>query len=73
MKAAQDPPQAQAAFARDGRVGKLVRLVMEYQDAAAAGVHIRSELGNVELVATMAFAWAMSHISAMEKAPSRAA
>ena len=68
-----DHELAEAAFARDGRVGKLVRLVMEYQDAAAAGVHIRSELGNVELVATMAFAWAMSHISAMEKAPSRAA
>lgn len=68
-----DPELAEAAFARDGRVGKLVRLVMEYQDAAAAGIRIRSELGNVELVATMAFAWAMSHISAMEKAPSRAA
>lgn len=67
-----DPELAEAAFAREGRVGKLVRLVMEYQDAASAGVHIRSELGNVELVATMAFAWAMSHINAMEKAPAAA-
>ena len=67
-----DNELAEAAFAREGRVGKLVRLVMEYQDAAAAGVHIRSELGNVELVATMAFAWAMSHINAMERAPAAA-
>jgi len=67
-----DHELAEAAFAREGRVGKLVRLVMEYQDAAAAGVHIRSELGNVELVATMAFAWAMSHINAMERAPAAA-
>lgn len=64
-----DPELAEAAFRRDGRVGKLVRLVTEYQDSVTSGQRIRSELGNVELVAAMAFAWAMSHVSAMERAP----
>ena len=67
-----DDELAAAAFRQEGMLGKLVRLVTEYQDAVAAGVHTRSELGSVELVAAMAFAWAMSHINAIEQAPALA-
>ncbi len=64
-----DQELAAAAFRKDGMVGKLVRLVTEYQDAVDAGRPTRSELGSVELIAAMAFAWAMSHVNAIERTP----
>jgi EAL and modified HD-GYP domain-containing signal transduction protein len=67
-----DDELAAAAFRKEGMLGKLVRLVAEYQEAVAAGIQTRSELGSVELVAAMAFAWAMSHINAIEQAPALA-
>jgi c-di-GMP-related signal transduction protein len=64
-----DQELAAAAFRQEGMVGKLVRLVTEYQDAIVDGEPKRSELGSVELIAAMAFAWAMSHINAIERTP----
>ena len=40
-----DQELAAAAFRKEGMVGKLVRLVTEYQDAVDAGGPTRSELG----------------------------
>jgi hypothetical protein len=46
-----------------------VHLVTEYQDAVAAGEPTPTELADVELVGAMAFAWAISHVRAIERTP----
>jgi c-di-GMP-related signal transduction protein len=58
-----------AAFRHEGMMGRLVQQVTEYQDAVVAGEPTPSELGDVELVGAMAFAWAISHVRAIERTP----
>jgi EAL and modified HD-GYP domain-containing signal transduction protein len=67
-----DDALAAAAFRREGGLGELVGLVADYQDAVDNGEPTGAELGNVELMAAMAFCWAMSHITAMERTPAAA-
>ncbi len=57
-----------AAFRRWGRVGELVGLVADYQVAVEAGEPVAADLRDVEMVAAMSFAWAMSLINAIERA-----
>ncbi|MFN8193611.1 MAG: HDOD domain-containing protein [Nocardioidaceae bacterium] len=64
-----DEGLAAAAFRREGPVGELVSYVADYQSAVAAGEATGSGIGDVELVAAMAFAWAMSHVNAMLHPP----
>jgi EAL and modified HD-GYP domain-containing signal transduction protein len=68
-----DEALATAAFRRESPVGTLVGLVADYQDAVDAGESSDPALGDVELVAAMAFCWAMAHVNAIERAPARRA
>jgi EAL and modified HD-GYP domain-containing signal transduction protein len=64
-----DHSLSSAAFRHEGMVGKVVALVSDYQDAVATGAPIDPELGDVELIGAMAFAWAISHVRAIERTP----
>jgi EAL and modified HD-GYP domain-containing signal transduction protein len=64
-----DDAMAAAAFRRETALGELVGHVSDYQDALDDGEPTSEELGNVELIAAMAFCWAMAHIKAIEQAP----
>ncbi len=63
-----DDALAAAAFRRESPVGLLVGQVADYQDALDDGETSDPALGDVELVAAMAFCWAMAHVNAIERA-----
>ena len=67
-----DDKLAGAAFRREGTLGEMVGLVADYQDLVDNGEPTGAEFGNFELMAAMAFCWAMSHITAMERTPAAA-
>ena len=67
-----DDKLAGAAFRREGALGELVGLVTDYQELVDNGEPTGPEFGNFELMAAMAFCWAMSHITAMERPPAAA-
>jgi len=67
-----DDKLAGAAFRREGALGELVGLVTDYQELVDNGEPTGPEFGNFELMAAMAFCWAMSHITAMERTPAAA-
>lgn len=62
-----DKELAAAAFHREGRVGALVGLAARYQDAVEADLP-GPDITDIDLMAAGAFAWAMSNISAIERA-----
>ncbi|MFN8196020.1 MAG: HDOD domain-containing protein [Nocardioidaceae bacterium] len=64
-----DRELADAAFRREGPVGQLVRLVTEFNEAVADDEPVDAEVEQIEMVGAMAFAWALSHIHAMEQTP----
>jgi EAL and modified HD-GYP domain-containing signal transduction protein len=67
-----DDELAAAAFRRETAVGELVGLVADYQDAVGAAEGSAAHLVDVELVAAMAFCWAMTHVNAIAGAPAAA-
>ncbi len=62
-----DDALAAAAFRRETPLGALVGLVADYQDAVDDGAPTDPALGDVELVAAMAFCWAMAHVNGVER------
>jgi c-di-GMP-related signal transduction protein len=62
-----------AAFRHHGAVGELVGFVADYQVAVEAGRAAAPSLGDVDQVAAVAFASAMSHIKAIERVSAVAA
>ncbi|MXG90756.1 EAL and HDOD domain-containing protein [Nocardioides flavescens] len=63
-----DPELAAAAFDRTTPLGVLVGHVADYRDAVEVGVRPGPELGDVDLLAAMAFCWAMSYVNAVHQA-----
>lgn len=63
-----DPELAAAAFDRTSPLGVLVGRVADYRDAVEAGVRPGPELGDVDLLAAMAFCWAMAYVNAVHEA-----
>lgn len=63
-----DPELAAAAFDRETPLGVLVGHVADYRDAVEEGLRPSAELGDVDLVAAMAFCWAMSYVTAVDEA-----